>query len=246
MKECKGVLHSTIRLTAAAGLLAGTLILTGCATGGGSGEGDEEFAWEYLFDDNASASAAAGGEPRGGKAREDGLLTVGEVDSGAGDIMTAERLEPDDALTISLLGLRNEQVIEERVDEKGMISMPYLDPIRAAGLTSSELEEVIRDTYLDEKIFKQVTVKVIIPCKNIFFITGKVNAPGRYQLTPGMSVMQAIAAASGFNNFANKRTVWLTRKGKTYKIDLNEIRDNPSIDVLLRAEDQLLVKEGIL
>ena len=48
------------------------------------------------------------------------------------------------------------------------------------------------------------------------YVTGEVNKPGALPLaTAQMSIIQAIAMAGGFTDFANKKDVLVLRKGST-------------------------------
>ena len=46
-----------------------------------------------------------------------------------------------------------------------------------------------------------------------FYVVGKVNAPGEYLLEKDITVLQAIAMAKGFSEWANKDDVIILRKG---------------------------------
>ena len=71
------------------------------------------------------------------------------------------QLRPLDALQISLLGIPTEKQIEAIIDEKGTITLPYVDePIKASGMTTSELERKIQRIYTDGKIYRNITINV--------------------------------------------------------------------------------------
>ncbi|MEO8811735.1 MAG: SLBB domain-containing protein, partial [Caulobacteraceae bacterium] len=64
--------------------------------------------------------------------------------------------------------------------------------------------------------------KIYAPKAEIFYISGQVNAPGSYQLSPDMTVRMAIARGGGINAEGTDKKVTITRKGVKAKIsDLN-------------------------
>jgi polysaccharide biosynthesis/export protein VpsN len=80
-------------------------------------------------------------------------------------------------------------------------------------------------------------------------VLGQVSKPGSFPLTPGLSLIQAISLAGGFNSIANKDRVNLTRKSKkgtqTVVLSVDAITDGRSPDVPLQAGDQIYVHERI-
>jgi polysaccharide export outer membrane protein len=95
----------------------------------------------------------------------------------------------------------------------GKITLPLVGDIAAAGRTSVELRDAIAGA-LDEYIAKPVvTVIVTETTPQVVYVTGEVNKPGALPLPTGqMSIIQAIAMAGGFTDFANKKDVRILRK----------------------------------
>jgi protein involved in polysaccharide export with SLBB domain len=56
-----------------------------------------------------------------------------------------------------------------------------------------------------------------------------------------MTLVGAIATASGFTDWADKRRVRLLRQGKTTEHDLTKISVNPEMDIPLQPEDKVIV-----
>ncbi len=104
----------------------------------------------------------------------------------------------------------------------GMISMPLLNDVQAAGLTPMQLAGS-----LTEKLKKYVTdprVTVVVTAMNSqrIYVLGEVLHTGAMALTPHMSVLQALAT-SGFTQFANTKGIYVLRQenGKQNKIAVN-------------------------
>lgn len=104
------------------------------------------------------------------------------------------------------------QSLQVRPD--GKITLPLVGDVPAAGRTSVELRDAIAKQ-LEEYIAKPVvTVIVTETTPQVVYVTGEVNKPGALALSNGqMSIIQAIAMAGGFTDFANKKDIRVLRKG---------------------------------
>lgn len=93
----------------------------------------------------------------------------------------------------------------------GKISLPLIGEIQAAGLTPLQLQDNITQdlkAYIDNP---EVTVIVDSPVSHKFNVVGQVNRPGTYQLTESMTVLDAIAQAGGFKDFAKQTKIYVLR-----------------------------------
>lgn len=125
------------------------------------------------------------------------------------------RLVPGDKLRIEVYkDAQLSQSLQVRPD--GKVTLPLVGDIAAAGRTSVELRDAIAGA-LEEYIAKPVvTVIVTETTPQVVYITGEVNKPGALALPAGqMSIIQAIAMAGGFTDFANKKDVRVLRKSST-------------------------------
>jgi polysaccharide export outer membrane protein len=83
--------------------------------------------------------------------------------------------------------------------------------------------------------------------RQFFLVSGEVARPGRYELSDGMTVMQAIEAAGGLTRYGNPK-VSLERarpeSGEPGKIevDTRAVRSGESSDPAVRPDDALAVK----
>lgn len=204
------------------------LFTAGCGIFRGGDQGQSQFEWEYLFEENGGTTPQ----------NQDAMGTGRRISA-------AYRLQFDDTVTISLLGVREfRDQIQARVDENGEITLPYIENIRAEGLTSAELASIIRETYIEKEIYRNLNVQVVIPDQNSFYIRGEVRRPGMFPWRPGITLSQAISSAAGVTEYASNR-VYLTRRGTVETFDLREIERDPSKDVLLEPDDQIRVRRSI-
>lgn len=146
-------------------------------------------------------------------------------------------LKVGDGLQVFLRGIPSPEVIEDVIDEAGMITLPFINEVQAAGLMASDLERTIRQTYLDQDIYRNITVNVVVPTRS-YFIQGEIRAPGRYQIMSATRVSQAIAGAGGYTEFASGK-VQIKRGGQIIKVIRNarRLERTPDDDILLEPDD---------
>jgi polysaccharide export outer membrane protein len=98
------------------------------------------------------------------------------------------------------------------VRSDGMISLPLAGEVQAAGHTPLQLEQDIAKklaSYISEP---QVTVIVQQINSQKFNILGQVTKPGAYTLTNNATVLDAIALAGGFRDFAKQKSIYILRQ----------------------------------
>jgi len=151
------------------------------------------------------------------------------------------RLRALDPLVIMLLGIPQEKQMEVVIDEQGSITLPYIEePIPAAGLTTSELEREIQCIYTENEIYREITVNIQTHAK-IYYVEGEVKRPQEYVLNRRITLLQAIAAASGYTEYANKTKVTITRNGRVTTFNAKKIEKHPELDVPVEAGDRIKV-----
>jgi polysaccharide biosynthesis/export protein len=99
------------------------------------------------------------------------------------------------------------------VRSDGKISLPLAGELQAAGLTPAKLEQDIAarlKNYISEP---EVTVIVQQVNSQKFNILGQVVKPGSYVIANSPTVLDAIALAGGFRDFAKKKSIYVLRQG---------------------------------
>jgi polysaccharide export outer membrane protein len=128
----------------------------------------------------------------------------------------------------------------------GMISLPLLHDVKAAGLTPMQLSEDLTEKlkkYLSEP---HVNVTVTQMNSQRFYAMGEVLHPGSINLLPNMSVLQALASC-GFTQFANTKGIYVLRNegGAQKKIAVNyrKLVKGQGMDqnVILKPGDTIVV-----
>ena len=151
------------------------------------------------------------------------------------------KLRVGDPVVINLRGiLPRDEEIECLVDEGGFVKVPYLERIKAAGLSTSQLEDEIERRYIDGKIYKSISVGVIMPSQS-YFIQGEVKVPGRVILLTPVTLLQAIAQAGGYTDYADEGDVRIIRAGRTQRHNAKDLSRYPERDVRIEPGDVINV-----
>ncbi len=134
------------------------------------------------------------------------------------------------------------------VRSDGKISLPLVGELQASGRTPLKLEQDIAEklkNYIGEP---EVTVIVEQINSQKFNILGQVSHPGSYPLTNSPTVLDAVALAGGFRDFAKQKSIYVLRQnpdGSQTRIPFN-YKDivkgkNPEQNVRLQPRDTIIV-----
>lgn len=153
----------------------------------------------------------------------------------------------DDILTISVW--KEPDISKEvTVRSDGKISLPLAGELQAAGKTPSQLEEDIIGRLRSYITDPEVTVIVKQINSQKFNILGQVVKPGSYPLTTGMTIVDAVATAGGFKDFAKRKSVYVLRqnpRGSELRIPFNYEKfvkgKDPVQNIQLKPHDTVVV-----
>jgi len=130
------------------------------------------------------------------------------------------------------------------VDSTGCVNLPYINKVKADGLTPAQLARVIEDSFRTSKIYTNPTVTILMqPAARFVNVGGAVRTPSRVPFTEDMTLLTAINAAGGFNDFADQKRVRLLRGNKAEVFDVRQFRKDPSKDVRLQPGDRVEVPQ---
>jgi polysaccharide export outer membrane protein len=140
-------------------------------------------------------------------------------------------LGPEDELEITVWkNLELSRTTAIRPD--GLISMPLIGDVQAAGLTADALAQRITERL---KQYFATTPAVSVSVKTInsysVFVMGEVAKPGKYQLKSYVTVLQAISTAGGFTVYAKRNKLQIVRVVENSDHTRREVR------ILLRYDD---------
>lgn len=129
----------------------------------------------------------------------------------------AFRIGPEDVLDVQVWkNPELSRVIPVRPD--GMISLPLVNDIRAAGLTPIELRQQVTQRLSEFIPSPEVSVIVREVHSVKVAVVGAVRMPGHYEVNSTATVLELIARAQGLTEFADRgRIVVLRQNGKATK-----------------------------
>jgi polysaccharide export outer membrane protein len=92
-----------------------------------------------------------------------------------------------------------------------MISVPLLGDVKASGKTPLQLADEIAVAL--KKYVQDPNVSIVLSQSNskIIYLIGEVGKPGPIGMTPGMTMLQAIATGGGLTEFANAKKIYILR-----------------------------------
>jgi len=120
------------------------------------------------------------------------------------------RIGPEDLLYI---GVWKNEALSRQVPVRpdGMISLPLLNDVKAAGLTPMQLREVLvqrLSEYLPNPEVSVIVQEVHSPKVSVL---GQVAHPGRYDLRGRTTVLDLLALAGGLTEFASRSRIVILR-----------------------------------
>ena len=131
------------------------------------------------------------------------------------------------------------------VDANGMISLPYINKVLAAGLAPAQVAAAAEAKYRDEKIFTNPTITIMMqPTARFVNVGGAVRTPSRVPFTEDLTMLASINAAGGFNDFADQKRVRLLRGSEVKVFDVRQFRRDPSRDPKLQPGDRVEVPQS--
>jgi polysaccharide biosynthesis/export protein len=157
------------------------------------------------------ASAALGQSAAGGPAPANESASKSAAESRSGHSDDAYVIGSNDVLSVNVW---KEPDITRSVPVRsdGKISLPLAGELQASGQTPLQLEQEIAkrlQSYISEP---EVTVIVTESKSQKINIMGMVTKPGAYLLTGSTTVLDAIAMAGGFKDFAKQKSIYVLRK----------------------------------
>lgn len=152
------------------------------------------------------------------------------------------RIGPEDILGVKVWR-ENDLSGQVMVRPDGMISMPLVGELKAAGQTPDELAKSITEALLKNMNRAEVFVSVLQVNSKKYYITGEVNRPGQYPLITQTNVMQALSGAGGLREFANGKKIVIMRGDQRLKFNYKEFIDGKNLkqNVGLENGDHIIV-----
>ena len=244
-------------------LLLTSIAVTGCATLGAAGPGTKAVS-------NAGGASLAGSEialvdlDQAAILRVAGLARARNFSEVFGsESADAQVIEPGDMVGVTIweappavlfgtggLGSEGDRgmlaqssaIPDQRVDEDGMIAVPFAGRIRVAGRSPAQVQREIAHRLAGKAHDPQILVRIADKSASNVTVLGKVANTRRVALTPrGERLLDILAAAGGPTESVEKTTIRLTRGARAAIMPLDAIILDPAQNVRLRGDDVVTV-----
>jgi len=127
------------------------------------------------------------------------------------------------------------------VEETGLVYLPVLGEIRAAGMSLADLRRELRRGYGTTIKSPVVTVTPLFRVS----VLGAVERPGLYQVEPTQSLFDVISLAGGFRRDAKQTKLRIIREGRVLEIDARHALESGEalLGLALRSGDRIVVPQ---
>ena len=118
-----------------------------------------------------------------------------------------------------------------RIRRDGVATFPLIGEVKVDGLTTAELEQVLKSKYEGQLVANEVMVAVLDSSFS-YYVEGAVNAPGKIISFRALTVLEAVLEAGGYSEIAKIEVVKVIRrkagKYEFYKVNLKKVLDGKS------------------
>jgi len=189
----------------------------------------------------ASVAALAAAAPVSAKDKDDKKQTA----AAPAPITDEYRIGPGDKLRIEVYkDAQLSQSVQVRPD--GKITLPLIGDLDANGATPLELRETIAKSLKEFITTPTVTVIVVEALASKVYVMGEVTHPGTMELHGPTTILQALAMAGGFKEFANTKDVRVLRPKsgngvETIRFNYKDVLNGDAKPFYLRSGDTVVV-----
>ena len=154
------------------------------------------------------------------------------------------RLGPGDKLRIEVY--KDPQLSQSaQIRPDGKITLPLIGDLDASGRTPLELRDTIASALKEYITNPTVTVIVVEALASQVFVMGEVAHPGMVQLHGPTTILQVLAVAGGFKEFANTKDVRVMRSTasgvQTIRFNYKDAVNGDVKPFYLRSGDTVIV-----
>jgi polysaccharide export outer membrane protein len=192
------------------------------------------------------AIAVAGCQPSLKSTLPQGPAAYDSIGGAAGPTATSYLLRPGDKVAVNIFQEEELSQPTVQVDEAGMISLPLIGELQAAGLSTPQLSRAIEDAYGARYLRNPEANVVLVEARpRTVSVEGQVTRPGVYGVEPGYTLLSAMALAGSPSDQAklDEVLVFRTVDGQRLggRFDLTEIRSGRMPDPQLVPGDVVVV-----
>lgn len=149
-------------------------------------------------------------------------------------------------ITIPAGSYRSAEQSGTLVAEDGTIFFPFAGVVKVAGMTTREVRQVLAKRMANVIENVQLDVRIVSFRSKRVYLVGEVAKPGLQPIDDiRMTLVEAVNRAGGITEEADHGNVLLTRKGQTWRVDLQALYEEGDVsqNVLLQPGDIINVPD---
>jgi polysaccharide export outer membrane protein len=169
------------------------------------------------------------------------------------------KLSPFDLVQVSVYG-QDDLGCEQRISDKGILSMPLNGGVSVGNYTVSDAEDLVERAFVQQQYLRNPVVSISIKefAPKIVTVLGEVEQPGAVAIPPGRNgipLLVAVAGAGGFSGTAKLTQVRVTRAStaaSVKRIDiinagklLDSIKAGHSASIVVHPDDIVFVPRRV-
>ena len=168
------------------------------------------------------------------------------------NLMGSRHLQPNDVLEV-MVYQEPDLTTKVTLDDRGMVALPLVGPVKLAGLTLEQATAKIRELYdKDYLVNPKVTIQVDQFAVLRFTVLGQVQRPGSFEFPPNesLNLLEGLAMAGGYTRLAAPNKVTLQRnvngEVKVFHLDADAMaRDKTNKPFQILPGDTVTVEERV-
>ena len=133
------------------------------------------------------------------------------------------------------------------VDQSGYLQFPMIGRIKASGLTTNQLTNVLSSKLSRYLRQPDPQVRVLSYRGNKFYVDGEVKSPGQFVIADQpVTLYSALGLAGGTTTTSDTENITLTRDGRTYRFGLKSMQDSgySANNLLIKNNDVIHVSNN--
>lgn len=158
-------------------------------------------------------------------------------------------LGPFDKVIIDVQAFEELRAREIQIDASGRFALPWVGAVEAAGLSISEVEEVLVERLRAAHLRNpQVAVNLVESNSRMITVEGQVKNPGLHPVRGRTTLLQGVALAGGTTEFANSELVIIFRDVGSQRMaavyDINRVRLGMDRDPEIYPNDIIMIDDN--
>ena len=182
-----------------------------------------------------------------GKTPKKGKDAVSSDKSGGSPVFTGTSdkpydVGPEDVLFLSVLH-QPDVTGTLNVRPDGFVTVRFAGDIKAAGLTTQQLTDIVTEKLTTYFNHPEVNIQVVKILNKKYYISGQVRKPGAYTLSVPKTVLEAVIEAGGPAEFAKTSKVYILRGQDKIPFNYKDVNKGKHLEtnILLQNGDVVVV-----